>query len=646
MKTLLVTLLKTVTRPTFRLPCALGLTLLALMLAPAAWAASPETLTGSGNWTVPTGVTTVTVEMWGGGGGGGAKIATGTAARGSGGGGGGYTRATLTGLTGGSTIAYSVGGGGLAGLVSGSVAPSAGTNTTFVGVTTAGGGGAGKNKVDTTTPLTGGAGGTGLTASGGTGESWTSGQNAGAGAGAGGWSGSAGVVGGNGGSVTSGTGGVGGGTAPSKGGDGGTCVNATVGASGGSPGGGGAGGSATSANTINGGPGAAGTIILTYSVAGSPPSVTTPTSASVTNVSATLGANVVANSGATITDYGVVYAATSVNAAPTLGGTGVTKLQKSTTETLGVFTVSATGLTPGTQYSYAGYATNSSGNGYSSYGTFYALTNEPTGQASAVSFSSAQRSAFTLSWTRGTGEKCIVLVKAGVAVDAPPVDGTTYTASATFGSGTQIGTGNYVAYLGTGNSVTLSGLTASTNYNVAVYELNGAAGSENYLTTSPATGNQTATGNNYYSSGNNNPTTLANWFTGTGGTGSSPANFTGGDNFIIQSGHTLTATTPGWTVSGGAAVTINSGGKLDMATFPFKLGGSFANSGTFVSGSGVASVTFTASGTITPGVSAVGVVAQGGGGGGGGASAAGQGGGGGGGACAYSASVAVQGGTS
>jgi len=358
---------------------------------------------------------------------------------------------------------------------------------------------------------------------------------------------------------------------------------------------------------------------------------------------------VVANSGATITDYGVVYAATSVNAAPTLGGTGVTKLQKSTTETLGVFTVSATGLTPGTQYSYAGYATNSSGNGYSSYGTFTALTNEPTGQASAVSFSSAQRSAFTLSWTRGTGEKCIVLVKAGSAVDASPVDGTTYTASAVFttgtaGSGTQIGTSNYVAYLGTGNTVTLSGLAPGTNYNVAVYELNGAAGSENYLTTSPATGNQTAVPNTYYSTNTGvSPSATTSW---TNSLGANPVNFTGGDNFIIQSGHTLTAVTPGWTVSGGAMVTINSGGKLDMATFLFKLGGSFTNSGTFVSGAGVASVTFTASGTITPGVSAVGVVVQGAGGGGGGAASAGQGGGGGGGACAYSNSVAVQGGTS
>jgi hypothetical protein len=49
---------------------------------------------------------------------------------------------------------------------------------------------------------------------------------------------------------------------------------------------------------------------------------------------------------------------------------------------------------------------------------------------------------------------------------------------------------------------------------------------------------------NYYSAGNNDPTVLTNWWTGTGGTGSHPSNFTTtGDIFTIQSTHTMTAST-------------------------------------------------------------------------------------------------------
>ncbi len=113
MKTLLVTLLKTVTRPTFRVPCALGLTLLALTLAPAAWAAQVTLTTASTSpWLIPANATTIQVEMWGGGGGGGG-IKISTLKGGAGGGGGGaYAVSTVTGLTPGNTIAFSVGAAG------------------------------------------------------------------------------------------------------------------------------------------------------------------------------------------------------------------------------------------------------------------------------------------------------------------------------------------------------------------------------------------------------------------------------------------------------------------------------------------------------------------------------------------------------
>jgi hypothetical protein len=82
-----------------------------------------------------------------------------------------------------------------------------------------------------------------------------------------------------------------------------------------------------------------------------------------------------------------------------------------------------------------------------------------------------------------------VLVKAAVAVDTDPTDGGIYNASLAFGSGTEIGTGNYAVYTGTGNSATITGLTRGTTYFVKVYTFNvNVDGSQNYLITSPASG--------------------------------------------------------------------------------------------------------------------------------------------------------------
>lgn len=96
----------------------------------------------------------------------------------------------------------------------------------------------------------------------------------------------------------------------------------------------------------------------------------------------------------------------------------------------------------------------------------------PTTQASVANFSSVLCNSMTINWTRGNGDNVLVIAKQGSAVNSLPVDGTTYTANAAFGSGTQIGTGNYVVYKGTGTSVNITGLTANTTYHFAIYEYN------------------------------------------------------------------------------------------------------------------------------------------------------------------------------
>ena len=119
------------------------------------------------------------------------------------------------------------------------------------------------------------------------------------------------------------------------------------------------------------------------------------------------------------------------------------------------------------------------------------ITTEPTVQATTVTFSSVTASSFTINFVAGNGTNRLVLVKASSAVDANPVDGIAYTANTAFGSGSQIGTGNYVVYNGTGTTVAVSGLNGATTYHVAVYEYNVTApGSENYKTDGPPVNSQ------------------------------------------------------------------------------------------------------------------------------------------------------------
>ncbi len=110
------------------------------------------------------------------------------------------------------------------------------------------------------------------------------------------------------------------------------------------------------------------------------------------------------------------------------------------------------------------------------------LAAEPTVQ-SAITIGAVTNSTVVVNFSGGNGARRILLVKLAVAVDSDPVDGTTYTANANFGNGTQIGTGNYVVYDGVGNTQLVTGLTAGATYHFAIYEYNngGTAGAENYL---------------------------------------------------------------------------------------------------------------------------------------------------------------------
>ena len=152
-------------------------------------------------------------------------------------------------------------------------------------------------------------------------------------------------------------------------------------------------------------------------------------------------------------------------------------------------TVNITNLLAGTTYYFAIYEYNGvSIPVYMRPGLTGSVTTvgPPTVQATTASAGSITATSLQLNWVNGSGNRRMVLMKAGSAVDANPVDNGAYTANSGFGSGTVIGTGNYVVYSGTGNSILVTGLSPSTTYHFAVFEFNLISANSQFLITNPA----------------------------------------------------------------------------------------------------------------------------------------------------------------
>jgi uncharacterized protein (TIGR02145 family) len=224
----------------------------------------------STSWTVPTGVSSVKVELWGGGGAGGGAVGFAwlVSLAGGGGGGGAYNTGiynvssgqqySVTKGTGGTCSAGADGGNGIASSFSG-----------YSISLTANGGNGGKKGVATNG--TGGTGGTGYYNGG------TGGSSSGNGAGGGGGAGNLGN-GGDGSNSAAGTGGNGTSTSYKGGNGGGTVSSTKDGYSGNAPGGGGGGARSNLLTSFKkGGSGAEGQIVLTYTVC-DPPAVTVSSS--------------------------------------------------------------------------------------------------------------------------------------------------------------------------------------------------------------------------------------------------------------------------------------------------------------------------------------------------------------------------------
>ena len=165
--------------------------------------------------------------------------------------------------------------------------------------------------------------------------------------------------------------------------------------------------------------------------------------------------------------------------------------------------VSVSGLSSGTAYYVAVYSFNSADNCYNTTGpatanvTTTVVCTEPTIQAGAITVNASSTTA-VINWTAGNGSNSLVKINTANSFTGPS-DGVTYTANTAYGGGEQ------VIYAGTGNSVTVTGLTALTTYYVTVFSFNPCSSSPDYLATgntiqSFSTINNTGAPANYYNS--------------------------------------------------------------------------------------------------------------------------------------------------
>jgi CubicO group peptidase (beta-lactamase class C family) len=100
------------------------------------------------------------------------------------------------------------------------------------------------------------------------------------------------------------------------------------------------------------------------------------------------------------------------------------------------------------------------------------LMASPTVNAKNITFTNSTSNSVTVNWANGNGDNRILLVKPDDKIDAFPGDGIDYTGSPSLGGGSTLGTNNYVAYNGTGNSVTVTGLVPNKTYYFRLVEYN------------------------------------------------------------------------------------------------------------------------------------------------------------------------------
>ncbi|MDX5319436.1 MAG: hypothetical protein LPK45_00100, partial [Bacteroidota bacterium] len=147
------------------------------------------------------------------------------------------------------------------------------------------------------------------------------------------------------------------------------------------------------------------------------------------------------------------------------------------------------GLSPGTLYYIAalGYNGTDTNTMYrrDSFPNIVQSTSSltPTIQAYNLNVSGSSDTSISISWTRGNGDSCLVLIRQSAPITVSPTNQVYYAANSNYGLGANLGQSTYAIYRGTGTSVTIQGLSSNRQYYFTVIEFNGGGSFSNYLST-------------------------------------------------------------------------------------------------------------------------------------------------------------------
>ena len=338
------------------------------------------------------------------------------------------------------------------------------------------------------------------------------------------------------------------------------------------------------------------------------PTLITPTANTITSTSATLGATITSNGGASITARGTSYKTSSPVIASdnqlAEGGTFVAS-----------YSHSRTSLSPQTLYYYAGYATNSAGTSLSAEGSFRTLSSPPTLQSSVVNATVVSNTQINLAISPATFPNSgatsggyVVIYSTGTptlsstnaSIPAAGV-GTIFVTSPTTLSTTQPST-----------SINVTGLSAATTYNFLIvpYTYDGSnAATYNYLTTSAPTVSVTTltTATNFYSFSTGDLNNTATWGTNTNGTGTPPTDFISANQYFNVRNNATPTISSDWTISGiNTKVIVDATIVLTIPitkSFTIGVGATLENNGS-ITNNGTLTIKSDATGTARIGTSA------------------------------------------
>lgn len=115
-------------------------------------------------------------------------------------------------------------------------------------------------------------------------------------------------------------------------------------------------------------------------------------------------------------------------------------------------------------------------------GSFF-IPYEPLTPSTNLRSTGEEGNEFLLQWTKGGGEKRVIVAREAQPVDVVPQDGVDYDANEDFSTAPEIAPGQRVIYDGTGVVARPKGLEIGTTYYFKIFEYGGVGASTNYLTT-------------------------------------------------------------------------------------------------------------------------------------------------------------------